>query len=278
MRNKRLIILLSVVAALVLLIVVCGATFLVREVESYSYYENSPVEYDKMVIDAADIKHNSSMFFVDEEGIKNKVETAYLNVGVINVERKFPSRVSINYVVYGESFQYLSGDKYYQCYSSCRIGGSSSAPVGGYFVVKPRDKASDTVGEYFQTDDGYDRNLVTEFISYLRSAALIDENIPALIDYIDLTRDDYFYIRTRAGCSIEIHGTGKDFTELLDKAWSVFVDPDPQLGDPETQHFVSKATGLIRAYVSKANADAPEVKVTYSETDGDAYYIENYVK
>lgn len=278
MRNKRLIILLSVVAALVLLIVVCGATFLVRDVESYSYYQNSPVEYDKMVVDAAGIKHNSSMFFVDEEGIKNKVESAYLNVGVINVERKFPSRVSINYVVYGGSFQYLCGDKYYQCYSSCRIGGSSPAPIGGYFLVKPRDNASDVVGEYFQSSDGYDRTLVTAFISYLRSAALIDENIPALIDFVDLTRDDYFYIRTRAGCSIEIHGTGEEFASLLDKAWSVFVDPNPQLVDPEAQHFVNKATGLIRAYVNKADAEGQNAKVTYSETDGDAYYIENYIK
>ncbi len=279
MRNKKLIILLSVVAALVVIIIVCGATFLVRHVESYSYYENSPEEYDALVIEASGIKKNNSMFFIDEQGVKDKVEAAYPNVGVINIERKFPDRVSINYVVYGESFQYLSGDKYYQCYSSGRVGSFSASPVGGYFIVKPRDGTSQTVGEGFQSADGYDRKLMTAFIDYLHNTALNDRQIYERIDFVDLSRDGYFYIRTKAGCGIEIHGTDdvEKFGELLDKAWSAFADPKPELVDPDTQHFISRATGTIRAYINKSDGDS-SVKVTYMETDGEKYYIDNYVK
>lgn len=277
MRNKKLITLLSVVAALVVIIIVCGATFLVRHVESYSYYQNSPEEYDALVLDAAGIKKNSSMFFIDEQGIKQKIEKAYPNVGVINIERKFPDRVSVNYVVYDSSFQYLSGNQYYQCYSSGRVGGFSTAPVGGYFIVKPRDKCSESVGEAFQAAGGYDNRLITAFINYLHTTALNDKQIYERIDFVDLTRDGYFYVRTKAGCSIEIHGTGDEFTELLDKAWSAFVDPNPELTDPATEHYISRATGTIRAYVSKLDADNPTVKVTYMETDGDKYYIDNYI-
>lgn len=269
MRNKKLIILLSVVAALVITIIACGATFLVRHVEAYNYYEDSP-EYDSMVIDAAGIKTNSSMFFLDETAIKNKVESAFSNVGVVNIERKFPDRVSINYVVYGSSFQYLGKDEYYQCYASGRIGGTSSAPVGGYFIVKPHNATSSSVGEYFQSADGFDRKIVDTLIKYMYSTGLNDRQIAERINFVDLTRDGYVYIRTTAGCSIEIGGTGSEFRDLLEEGWSCFADPKPD--SP-----IEKSAGLIRTYISRVDRDKPEIVNTYSATDGDAYYLEKYV-
>ncbi len=277
MRNKKLIILISVISAIVLVIIVCGATFLVRDVEAYSYYVTSPPEYDQKVIDAANIKKNSSMFFVDEQGIKERVESTYPDVGVINVERKFPDRVSINYVVYNPSFQYRNGDKIYQCYSSGRIGGSTAVPQnggdlpGGYFLVKPRDAVSDKVGALFQSSNGYDFRIISAFISYMKSITPDgnDRQIPLLINFVDLTRDGYFYIRTRSGCSIEIHGTGDGFNDLLDAAWSIFADPDPM--NP-----IGQASGTIRAYMS-LSGENDRIVTTYSAEDGDKYYIDNYV-
>ncbi|MDE7106936.1 MAG: FtsQ-type POTRA domain-containing protein, partial [Clostridiales bacterium] len=123
MRNKKLITLLIVVLVLVILIIICGATFLVRHVDAYSYYDNPQIEeYDKKIIAASGVKQNSSMFFVDEADVKAKVEKAFPDVEVINIKRSFPDRVTINYVIYEKSFQYQNGDKYYQCYSSGRIG------------------------------------------------------------------------------------------------------------------------------------------------------------
>ncbi len=269
MRNKKLIILLSIVTGLVLMIIICGATFLVRHIEAYNYYENSP-DYDEQVIEASGIKKNGSIFFIDEVGVKNRVENAYPNIGVVNIERKFPDRVSVNYVVYENMFQYLSGESYCQCYSSGRIGSTSTAPLGGYFILKPKYSTETKVGELFQSADGYDNKLVTQFISYLRSTALTDKQIPERIDFVDLTRSDYFYIRTKAGCSIEIHGTGDDFVSLLDDAWSIFVDPAKDMP-------VNKSAGTIRTYISKSDPDNPKIMHTYSPTDGEAYYQENYI-
>lgn len=271
MRNKKLIVLLSIVASLVLIIVVCGATFLVRHIEAYSYYQSSPVEYDRKVIEASGIKRNSSMFFIDEVGVKKRIEKEFYNVGVINIERKFPDRVSINYVVYGNSFQYLTSDGYVQCYSSGRIGSTSSAPIGGFFIVKPRDTVSKAPGEYFQDKNGHDRRLVEQFIAYLRNTALDDRQIAERINFVDLSRDGYCYIRTRAGCSIEIKGVGEEFPSLLDDAWSAFVDPS-------SDHVISKASGTIRAERVLIDPDAPKNRVTYSAEKGEEYYQENYIK
>ncbi len=270
MRNKKLIIILSVVAAFVLIIIVCGATFLVRDIDAYSYYVDSPEEYDQKVIDASGIKMNSSIFFLDEKKIKERIENEYNEVGVINIERKFPSRVTINYVVYKNLFQYLNGDKYYQCYSSGRVGGSSSAPIDGAFIVRPRDRVSSTAGEYFQSSDGYDRSLLDRFIAYMHTVMPRDEQIVERIRFVDMTRDGYFYIRTSAGCSIEIHGTDADFGGLLDGAWSIFEYPDPEFP-------VVKASGIIRAYVSRSDPDKPEYKYTYSEQYDEQDYRNDYL-
>ncbi|MCH5161445.1 MAG: FtsQ-type POTRA domain-containing protein [Clostridiales bacterium] len=273
MRNKKLIVLISVISALVLVIIVCGATFLVREVEAYSYYVTSPPEYDQKVIDAAGIKKNTSMFFVDERDIIARIESAYPEVGVKNIERKFPDRVSINYVVYSPSFMYRVGDTVYQCNSSGKIGGSAeivqNALPGGYFLVKPRDAVSQKIGTPFQNTDGYDYRLITAFISYMKSITPDgnDRQIPLLINFVDLTRDGYFYIRTQAGCSIEVQGTGDNFYGLLDNAWSIFSDPDPM--NP-----INQASGTIRAY----KLSTGEIRTTYSAEDGDGYYITKYVK
>ncbi len=276
MRNKKLIAVISILSVLVLFIVVTSATFLVRHTEAYSYYVGSPPEYDQKVLEAGGIKKNSSMFMLDEKKIAARIEAAYPEVGVVNIERRFPDIVAVNYVVYGPSFQFLTGDTYYQCYSSGRIGGSSDTPNGGYFIAKLRDDAATTVGLCFQ-NGGYDFTLIKQFIDYLHRTGLSDSQIQERISFVDLSRmnsagtDGYFYIRTKAGMSIEIRGTANsdDFLRCLDVGWSIFVDPDPALP-------VGKASGMVRAYMT-GGGDEKKVSSTYSATDGDEYYKQNYI-
>lgn len=274
MRNKKLIILLTIVLTLVLVIVTCGATFLVREVDAYSYYENEKMdEYNRLVIDAAGVKKNTSIFFVDEQGIKQKVEKAYPNIGVINVKRGFPDKVTINYVVYEKMYQFQKGDRYYQCYSSGRIGEESGSEANGCFTVKPKQPTSTVIGEYFQGESGSDRQTVQAIIDYLRSKGLIDYQITQFIRFVDLRRDGYVYIRTNAGVSLELHVDG-NFTELLDGAFTAYAKTDPAWGN------VEQTKGLIRAYTLHGVDNEGKVKVVYtpsaSPEDDRIYYVEHY--
>lgn len=253
-----------------LCIVVCGATFLVRHVEAYNYYVDSP-DYDDKVIEASGIKTGSSIFFIDEDSVKQKIESAFIDVGVINIERKFPDRVSINYVVYDELFQFAGGDGYLQCYSSGRICSTSSAPQSGYFIVKPRDKANTEIGSFFQDASGYDMSIIKRFTDYMHSAGLIDAQITERAAFMDLTRDGYCYIRMRSGCSIEIKGTGDEFSALLDDGWSVYAEGKPDFP-------VNREAGLIRVWMSKSDPDGAKPRVTYSPDDNEEYYLENYVR
>lgn len=285
MRNKRLIVLLSIVVVLVLAIVACGATFLVRDVDAYSYYGCAVdgTDYDSMVIDAAGIEKNSSMFFIDESEIKNRVENAYANIGVVNVERKFPDRVSVNYVVYERTFQYVNNGKTYYCYSSGKIGGEGAR--SDCFTVKPKGVTATGTGAYFQGAEGYDRKIVDAFIEFMRSRGLTDVQIAGQINFIDLTREGYIYIRTTGGCSIELRGSADEFARMLERGWNLYVDTDPN--SPVT----SRVSGLISVWMYRGDGQADvrssymaagaEIGVTeqgekkyYSD---ESYYVEHYV-
>ena len=287
MRNKKLIVLLTVVTVLIVVVVTCGAAFLVRNVYAYSYYGNAEggaVNYDTRIIEASGIQKNSSMFFLDEKAIAERIENTFPNVRVVNIERRFPDSVSINYVVYENSFQYENGGSYYQCYASGRIGGTSTAKMNGYFTVKPHGRTNTVVGEYFQAQDGYDRKILDAFIAFMYNKGLNDSQINERIDFIDLTRDGYIYIRTKAGCSIELKCGVDDFAKLMDRGWSLFADPNPDSA------VVTRISGLIKVWVSNAG-DSPTVKSSYialgAEIGVDAnggkkyysdasYYLENY--
>lgn len=277
MRNKKLIALLIVVTVLIVAVIVCGATFLVRHVEAYSYYENNELDtYNKNVISAAGIEKNSSMFFVDEAAVKRKIEKAYPNIGVVNIKRSFPDKVTINYVIYEKSFQYKKGDKYYQCYSSGKIGSVSDAQMSGYFTVLPSKSTATKVGDYFQSSSGKDRQYIDKIIKFLRSKGMGDFQINAFIKFIDLRRDGYVYIRTNAGCSIEIHDSGAvDFTKLLDRGFAVYAKSDPSITD------VSQTGGLIRVYPNLSATATDPVRSVYlkpnvAQDEGQLYTDDGY--
>lgn len=262
MRNKRLIALLSVVLVLVLMIITCGATFLVRNVDAYCYYETAGMkERNEKVVSIAGVKLNTSMFFVDEQGIKDKVESACPDIAVINVKRSFPDRVTINYVVYERLFQYAFDGKYYRCYSSGRIGEVADTDTSGCITVKPRGYTASVIGAYFQPSDGADRQIVDAFVKFMRKKGLNDFQMTEQVDFIDLTRNGYIYIRMIAGCSIEIKGGIEDFSRLLDRGFAVYVN-----GTDE------KSSGLITASVNRSATATDDIRSTYvAHNAGKAY-------
>lgn len=288
MRNKRLIALLSVVAAIVLVIIVCGATFLVRDVQAYSYYVDSPKEFDKKVIAAAKIEKNSSIFFIDESEVKNRVEKKcsdieidgkHYGAEVVNIERKFPSKVSINYVVYDELFQYKSGNEYYRFYSSGRISRSVSTlsdDIDEFITVRLRDGASDKPKTYFQNSKGYDRKALKKVVDYMHSVRVSDKQMPRWVESIDLTRNDgyfcYMYIKTVAGCAIEVYDVADDFFGNLDKllhyGWSAFADPEPE-------SVINTSCGKISVYMNRSHGE-PQIRMVYSANYTDDDYLRDY--
>ena len=273
MRNKKLIALLSVVGAIVVLIIVSCAVFLVRDIDAYTYYimsEELEAQYKNKVIAASGINYLDHMFFIDEVGVKQNIESAYYDVEVINIERKFPDSVSINFVIHDNLFQIEKDNSFYQCYSSGRIGSVSTAPLGGYFTVKLSSGISTKPGQIFQNKNGYEYKTLMSFISYLRSTGINDKQIAERIDFIELRKENNIMIRTRAGSYIELEDVRDSFIPMLDRGWSAFVAA-PQLSGSD---YTSPSRGVFHV-IPRASGDS--FVTSYIDCDGELRYHENYL-
>ena len=122
MRNKKLIVLFSVLCALTLLVVFNSVLFSVRHVRAYcANVQNSA--YAEQVLAAHGIKRAESIFFVNKKQVAAQVESKVPQVRVLNVEKKFPDRIYINYI---EKSPYLrlydvTNDKTYFCANDLRV-------------------------------------------------------------------------------------------------------------------------------------------------------------
>ncbi|MCH5162858.1 MAG: hypothetical protein J1G38_05155 [Clostridiales bacterium] len=303
MRNKKLIALLSIVVSLVLVIIVCGATFLVRDIQAYSYYVDSPAAFDKKVIAASGIEKNSSMFFLDETEVKKRVEDKCADVviverheegdeiiteenhygaEVINVERKFPDKVSINYIVYRELFQYrsASGD-YYRCFASGKVSRKVTAEdfaTSDFITVRTKQTTADKPKSYFQKSKGFDRMAMKTFIDYMHTVNVKDKQMPQRIASIDLTRNDgmyqYMYIKTKDGCAIEIIAQEQYFLDKLDEllhyGWSLFVDPSPDSD-------INPSSGKITVFLKDENGSKKPSHEPFHSNYTDEDYERDYL-
>ncbi len=97
MRNKKLIILFSVLLAVTLLVVFNSVLFSVQHVQAYCANRANP-SYTQEVMDNHRIKKGSGIFFIDEKSVAKRIEENVPHVRVLNIERKFPNRVYINYI------------------------------------------------------------------------------------------------------------------------------------------------------------------------------------
>lgn len=95
MKNKRLIILLSVFAFLVLIAVLCSTVFTVRVV-SVDWVTNK-VSFDVADSEIAnDVKKGESVFLVNKKSIKEKLEADYPYIKITGLEIKFPNKLVVH--------------------------------------------------------------------------------------------------------------------------------------------------------------------------------------
>jgi len=112
MRNKRFLVMLSIFGFVLALIVMSSAIFRVRHVVAYGHNSND-AELEQLIVDAAPIRRGQSIFSVRDRSVVNELHGQIANIRVVNVERRFPNRVFINFVQRFEYFQISYGGYYF---------------------------------------------------------------------------------------------------------------------------------------------------------------------
>ena len=155
MRNKKLVILISILGGIALLIILASVIFSVRTVTAVC--RNSVDEQlNADVVEAADISF-ASIFMINKESITKKINDNVVYAEVKAVERVFPDKINLIYYKLSEDIQFKVGETYYKASSSGKVlgvGKSTSDVVAEVTLGNPA--VSPSVGSYFNNADSED--------------------------------------------------------------------------------------------------------------------------
>ncbi len=227
MRNKKLIILFSVLLAVTLLVVFNSVLFSVQRVDVYCANVKESVLADN-VRKSHKIKRGSSIFFVNKDEVTKRVEKSVPGIRVLNIEKQFPNKIYINYVEVKEYVKVTSGVKTYYCGNDMRVmrieNGLGDDDSDGAIRLKYRGSLSDLdIGDTltFETSSGLSAaSVVTEIFRGLERLGYYD-TVMDLLDDIDLS-GNFVVLTTSTGLKWEIVTTDR-LAEKLRFAYSVYV-------------------------------------------------------
>lgn len=194
MRNKKLIILFSVLLGITLLVVFNSVLFSVQHVNAYCYNQEQSV-YQEQVLKAHKIKRGKSIFLVNKKKVIDNVHSAVPQVRVVNVEKKFPNRIWINYVEETEYLQVSQGTKTYYLGKDLRVMRIADGAAGGDAIrlACESDLSALEVGSRlsFQTPNGAGEDIVRDIFNGFSLLGYDDTTVDLLYS-IDVTRRSVF--------------------------------------------------------------------------------------
>ena len=225
MRNKRLIILLSVLGGIAVLIVIMSAVFTVYHVEArclsrYSDQEEVAAVSAEVVKAAEDEVKYRNIFLFDEEELLERVNLKVLRAEAVDVECKFPNTVQVKYDLVSEDVQIKAGDGYLVAGSGGKIiisdeidrtDSSGSEYIDSLISVTPYASPENSqAGRYLYNDkNAYDLQALYLLIEY--SSALVepgsDQEVfrPSSIKSIDLSSTSIITVEMKSGVTFKLN-------------------------------------------------------------------------
>jgi len=255
-KNKRLIIIFSAIALLTALIIINSAVFSVRSVFANSLnYPNSDSEVlhiNEMLENHHGIRMGSSIFMLNEERTieairRNLIEHEELaHIEIRSLERLFPNRVVIHYVVLRPYFYIFDGGQAYIFSNNetlIRIVESvaEARSMGALGLFTSGELVSRNLGDVFETSEPQDALRFNAVISTFER--LVHRDLQHDFRYVDLRNPTSIFIRMSStpGLRIEIR-TVDNFLTHFSHGFSVYR---AFLISPDLHHKTMSGTLLI---------------------------------
>lgn len=244
MKSKKTLVLFLILCFLTILIVVGSVLFSVKTVVGYCYNADDSA-LNVQVVDSAQtkLKKGTNIFLVREKDIIEEVESQIPNIKVINVERRFPSDVYINYIKIYEYFVVKSGPDYLYVSNESKILRKTSsqdkdARIKLLFAGKPD---STTEGHYLFNESSPYYAISNSLMASLSRVEKYD-NLIEMFDFIDISYVDKneLFIKTKTGAYIEIQHPETNILGKVQLAMSILNKKD----------FDYKSKGTITVYDS----------------------------
>lgn len=258
MRNKKLIALFIILGSLTVLAILSSVIFSIQKITGYCYNDDD-TQLISMIEDTENngIKKGKSIFFLNEGNVIKKIEENpdFANVKVINIERKFPNRVYINFIKIYPFIAYEYDGTIY--FASNDLVILDTKPAGtayeGYIRLVADIQPSGTEKGKRLFDVDSDVYLIVNGV--ITSIQRLDYNDAiSMIEFIDMraTYKGFTYVKMRTGVYFKIYSGLSNLFEKVRLAMSVYASDDGM-----------RSVGLFRIYDAKDSASS--ILATYSE-------------
>ena len=249
MRRKRLYIIFGILMALTLIAFASSAIFSVKSVEGYCNIKLDDLSLNERVGQAASFVKGTSIFSVDEQEVIDEVESKVAGIKVINVERMFPNRISVNYVRLYEYFEVSYDGKFF------------AMSIDGKVVsVRDTSKGAEVIKLIFepQTEPKIGEIIVpkqaTAIIRTMERLNYKDTDASSIIEHINFAYNKaYVYVKTRQGVTIRLYVNNNDdeLGEMLRFGLTAYVN---KLNDAQRANGMIIVTNKSTAsYVAEPN-------------------------
>lgn len=230
MRNRRLITIFSILLGITLFVLLGSIIFSVKTVNTRCLnYAYSDEEIEVQILENTNIPKGQSIIFVSEEKIINSIQENVPNVKVINIERKFPNRITIHFIKLFDYFEVYSGGHYYTLTHEGRVTKKLDTPQPKDKKITIVSKSSDrlSVGDYLYADSK--RQILSEIVSCLERLDLAEQKATTRFDFIDIeTNDGCLYLGISGSKNLIKIADIFDVDTLFDKirlGYSTYISP-----------------------------------------------------
>lgn len=249
MRNKKLIILFSILAFVTLLTVIGSVLFSVQSVYGSCYNLDDEITCERVAdLSVNGIDKGKSVFLLNEKEIAASVEASVSDVRVINIERKFPNTVYINFV---KVFPYLALETEGgallvandgKIVSTCEKQAEYPDHIR-YVSATPTGTANGERAYGDGTAEDEMLMIVNDAIARVGKHAAVMEMF-SVIDTSKTAENGLTYFVTRTGTCFELQGGADNLLKKLRLAVSVFVS--------EETKYMTGGTIIVNASGEKA--------------------------
>lgn len=220
MRNKKLIVIFCVLMTIALFVVLDSVLFSVQKVTAYCHNDLDNVVMDdgttlaQKVVSAGKVNMGKSIFLIDKEEIAQNVESKLPGVKVVNIEKKFPDRITIHYASIKPTFSVRTAQGYYVCTNEGKVVDIVSDKPSGLINLIADVGDELRAGDYLDCKNMSTVVAIMDALDRLGYSAENQEErilLLSLIKFIDLTvHDEIIYIGTGSDIVIKVLGISPD--------------------------------------------------------------------
>jgi len=251
MKNKSLIVIISILAFIVLIVILSSTIFCLKSVE-LNFMSNTINLTNKQeeIIESGNFKYNQSIFFINKNVYIKRLEENNPHIKIINIETIFPNKLVINCVERNELFAIKSYDgQNYKNYlifddelkilaSFNEYNNSHTNPI--LITIENERVQTSLAGQtLITTNENIIKKLASELYAYNNNPLLLKANFEEII--INDNSNNNIRIKMRSGVDIVL----KEMNILLTEKFMLALSYYNNLED--------KTKGTITIYENNEN-------------------------